>query len=285
MITGSATEDQTLTADTAASPTPTASAPSAYQWLRDGMRDHRRHRHRRYLLGDADVGPRISVRVVLDRRPRHARESLTSAPTAPVANVNDAPTGAPTISRQRDRGPDADRRHRGDRRRRRPGHLRLPVAARRRARSPAPPDRQLPARRRRCRPAHQRAGRARPTPTARPRALTSAPTAPVANVNDAPTGAPVITGSATEDQTLTADTAAIADADGLGAFGYQWLRDGSRRSPAPPPAPTCSAMPTSARAISVRVSYTDGHGTPRALTSARDRRRWPTSTTRRPARR
>ena len=36
----------------------------------------------------------------------------------------------------------------------------------------------------------------------------------------------MITGSAIEDQTLTVDTRAIADADGLGAFGYQWLRDG-----------------------------------------------------------
>ena len=31
-----------------------------------------------------------------------------------------------------------------------------------------------------------------------------------------------ITGTATEDQTLTANTSGIADADGLGAFSYQW---------------------------------------------------------------
>ena len=30
--------------------------------------------------------------------------------------------------------------------------------------------------------------------------------------------------AATEDQTLTADTSSIADADGLGAFSYQWAR-------------------------------------------------------------
>ena len=58
--------------------------------------------------------------------------------------------------------------------------------------------------------------------------LTSAATSPVVNVNDAPTGAPVVTGTATERQTLTADTSSIADADGLGAFAYQWLRDGQR---------------------------------------------------------
>ena len=60
-----------------------------------------------------------------------------------------------------------------------------------------------------------------------PESLTSAATSSVVNVNDAPTGAPVITGTATERQTLTADTSSIADADGLGTFAYQWLRDGS----------------------------------------------------------
>ena len=56
--------------------------------------------------------------------------------------------------------------------------------------------------------------------------LTSAQTAPVANVNDAPVGVPGINGTPTEDQILTADTSGISDADGLGAFGYQWLRNG-----------------------------------------------------------
>ncbi len=56
--------------------------------------------------------------------------------------------------------------------------------------------------------------------------LTSAAVGPVANVNDAPSGAPVVTGTPTEDQTLTANTATIADADGLGAFSYQWQRNG-----------------------------------------------------------
>ena len=39
-------------------------------------------------------------------------------------------------------------------------------------------------------------------------------------------GVPTITGTVTEDQILTADTSGISDADGLGAFSYQWLRDG-----------------------------------------------------------
>ena len=57
--------------------------------------------------------------------------------------------------------------------------------------------------------------------------LTSAQTAAVVNVNDAPVGLPAITGTVTEDQILTADTSGISDNDGLGAFSYQWLRGGS----------------------------------------------------------
>ncbi|MDH3451910.1 MAG: DUF4347 domain-containing protein, partial [Gammaproteobacteria bacterium] len=45
-------------------------------------------------------------------------------------------------------------------------------------------------------------------------------------VNDAPVGVPAISGTVTEDQVLTADTSGISDADGLGAFSYQWLRNG-----------------------------------------------------------
>ncbi|MBU2962989.1 hypothetical protein KO516_19570, partial [Citreicella sp. C3M06] len=44
--------------------------------------------------------------------------------------------------------------------------------------------------------------------------------------NFAPTGAVTVDGTAAEDQTLTAQTATIADADGLGALSFQWLRDG-----------------------------------------------------------
>ena len=54
-----------------------------------------------------------------------------------------------------------------------------------------------------------------------------APTALVTNVNSPPSGVPTISGTPTEDQTLTANTAGISDADGLGAFSYQWLRNGS----------------------------------------------------------
>ena len=50
--------------------------------------------------------------------------------------------------------------------------------------------------------------------------------APVANVNDPTTGLPVITGDHIQGETLTADTSAIMDEDGLGTFTYRWLRNG-----------------------------------------------------------
>ncbi len=62
--------------------------------------------------------------------------------------------------------------------------------------------------------------------------VTSAPTAPVSNVNDAPEGVPVISGPAsgalTAGAVLSADRTGISDADGLpgeaSGFRYQWQR-------------------------------------------------------------
>ena len=56
--------------------------------------------------------------------------------------------------------------------------------------------------------------------------LTSAATAVVTNTNDSPTGTLLITGTPSQGQTLSADTSAIADADGLGSFSYQWQANG-----------------------------------------------------------
>ncbi|MBS0495873.1 MAG: tandem-95 repeat protein, partial [Proteobacteria bacterium] len=47
-------------------------------------------------------------------------------------------------------------------------------------------------------------------------------------VNDPPTGQPTIVGSPSKGQTLTANSSGVADADGLGAFSYQWLREGAQ---------------------------------------------------------
>ena len=96
--------------------------------------------------------------------------------------------------------------------------------------------------------------------------VTSTATSNVANVNDAPTGAPTITGTATQGQTLTADTSSIADADGLGTFSLQWLRDGNPIASATGPT-YALAQADVGKAISVRVGYTDGGGTAESVTS------------------
>jgi len=97
--------------------------------------------------------------------------------------------------------------------------------------------------------------------------LISAQTAAVGNVNDAPAGSPTINGTAAENQTLTADTTAISDADGLGSFSYQWSRDGVVIAGATSSTYTLSAADVGSQ-IRVQVSYTDGHGAHEALVSA-----------------
>jgi Ca2+-binding RTX toxin-like protein len=86
------------------------------------------------------------------------------------------------------------------------------------------------------------------------------------NVNDAPTGAVIITGSPTLGSLLTAGTDTIADADGLGTFTLQWLADGVEIDGATGTSFTPGPAQLGA-AISVRLSYSDGFGTLETLTS------------------
>jgi len=98
--------------------------------------------------------------------------------------------------------------------------------------------------------------------------LTSAATGPVAARPNSPaTGAPTISGTAQVGETLTADVSGIADADGLGAFSYQWSADGTAISGAAGASHTLTAAQQGA-AISVRVSFTDGRGHPETLASS-----------------
>jgi hypothetical protein len=90
--------------------------------------------------------------------------------------------------------------------------------------------------------------------------LTSAQTGPVANMNNAPVGLPTITGTVQEDQVLAADTSGISDADGLGAFSYQWLRDGVDIGGATASTYTLGDADVGSQ-ISAQVSYLDGNGT------------------------
>ncbi|WP_223511134.1 peroxidase family protein [Pseudomonas sp. GL-B-19] len=102
--------------------------------------------------------------------------------------------------------------------------------------------------------------------------VTSDPSDPVANANDAPTGALLISDTTpNQGQVLTALTAGIADVDGLGAFSFQWQQgsgatftdiNGATAATFTPGAPQLNLQ------LRVIVRYTDGFGTPESVTSA-----------------
>jgi cytochrome c5 len=97
-------------------------------------------------------------------------------------------------------------------------------------------------------------------------AVTSTPTAAVTNVNDAPTGGVLISGTAAEDAILTA-VSTLADEDGIGTLSYQWQRGDTEITGATAATYTLGQADVGA-AISVRVSYTDQGGTNEAVSSA-----------------
>jgi len=96
--------------------------------------------------------------------------------------------------------------------------------------------------------------------------VASAATAAVANVNDAPTGIVSISGTSTQNQTLTA-TNTLADADGLGAVGYQWLANGSVIAGATG-ATLSLGQAQVGKTISVKASYTDALGNAETVNSS-----------------
>ena len=99
--------------------------------------------------------------------------------------------------------------------------------------------------------------------------VTSDQTAAVLNINDGPVGSIVISGNASEGETLTADASGVMDGDGINAatVEFQWLRDGSAITDA-----TLSTYELTqddiGSAISVRYSYTDNFGTAEIVTNS-----------------
>ncbi|TAL43196.1 MAG: calcium-binding protein, partial [Methylovulum sp.] len=88
----------------------------------------------------------------------------------------------------------------------------------------------------------------------------------LAAVNDAPAGAVNITGLPVEGQTLSADAGKVQDADGLGAFSYQWQSNGQAVAGAIGSSYLLGAGDVG-KSISVLVSYTDGGNTMESLVS------------------
>ncbi|URK89213.1 hypothetical protein LP421_30095 (plasmid) [Rhizobium sp. RCAM05350] len=100
---------------------------------------------------------------------------------------------------------------------------------------------------------------------------TSAATSSITAFNDAPTGGASITGTATEDQVLTANTTTLADTDGLGTLHYDWQRDtgsGFVSIGAADQATYTLGDADVGGVVRVVVSYTDGQGFANNVTSA-----------------
>jgi len=87
-------------------------------------------------------------------------------------------------------------------------------------------------------------------------------------VDDAPSGQPVITGTVTQNSTLTADTTGIADIDGLtnATFTYQWSRTGVDISGATNSTYTLVEADVG-KTMVVTVNFTDDDGTANTLQS------------------
>ncbi len=96
--------------------------------------------------------------------------------------------------------------------------------------------------------------------------VSSTATSAVANINDLPTGTVSISGTATQGQTLTA-TNTLADADGLGAVGYQWRADGVDISGATSSTYSLKQSDVS-KTITVLAHFTDGFGAAESVSSS-----------------
>jgi hypothetical protein len=274
-ISGTATRGQTLTAantlaDVDGIPT-SGSGAIAYQWRADGA-PISGATSSSFLLTQAQVGKAVSVTASYTDQGGTA-ESVTSAATTAVANVNDAPTGTVTITGTPTQGQtltaantlaDVDGIPTSG-----SGAIAYQWSAGGVAINGATGSTLVLT--------QAQVGKsitlaARYTDNSGTlESVTSSATTAVANVNDAPTGTITITGTPTQGQTLTAANT-LADVDGIptsgsGAIAYQWRADGAPISGAT----SSSFLLTQAqvgKAVSVTASYTDSGGTTESVTSS-----------------
>ena len=259
-ISGTAQENQVLTASNTLADADGLGAIS-YQWQRDGV-DVAGATGPSYALGNADVGHAIDV-VAKYTDGHGTAEAVTSPSTAAVTNVNDPPTGAVTISGTAQENQvltasntlaDADGLGAISYQWQRDG---INVVG---ATGPSYTLGNADV-------GHSIDVVAKYTDgDGTAEAVTSATTSAVTNVNDPPTGSVTISGTAQENQVLTASNT-LADADGLGAISYQWQRDGVDVAGATGPSYTLGNADVG-HAIDVVAKYTDGHGTAESVTSA-----------------
>ena len=99
--------------------------------------------------------------------------------------------------------------------------------------------------------------------------LTSVATAAVIPANTLATGRPAIGGTPHVDETLTASTTSVSDAEGLdnASYSFQWLADDAAINGATAATHTLTSS-EEGTTIKVRVSFTDDRGNAESLTSA-----------------
>jgi hypothetical protein len=89
----------------------------------------------------------------------------------------------------------------------------------------------------------------------------------VVNVNDPASGALTVAGTPAQGETLTADTSAISDEDGVGTISYQWYRDGELIMGEASSKMTLTQADVDST-ISADISYVDGSGATETFESA-----------------
>ena len=262
-ITGTPTQGQTLTAVIDDITDADSLGAFSYQWQANGN-NISGATESTFVLTQAQVGQPIRV-VVSYTDGGSTAETLTSAATSVVTNINDAPTGLPfitgtatqgqTLTAVIDRITDADGL----------GTFSYQWQAGDNDISGATESTFVLT--------QAQVGKAITVTVSytdggtAAESLTSPATSVVTNINDAPTGLPTITGTPTQGQTLTAVIDDITDADGLGAFSYQWQANGNNISGATESTFILTQAQVG-KAITVTVSYTDGGNTAESLTSA-----------------
>ncbi|MEI7465790.1 MAG: putative Ig domain-containing protein, partial [Burkholderiales bacterium] len=258
-ISGTPTQGQTLTAANTLADVDGLGTIS-YQWFADGAAISGATGST-LLLGQAQVGQAFTVTAsYIDGF--GTTESVASAATAVVANVNDAPTGGVTISGTPAQGQtltaantlaDVDG----------PGTISYQWFANGALIRGATGDSLLLSQAQVGQAISVTASYIDGFGTAE--SVASAATAAVANVNNAATGSVTVSGTPTQGQTLTAANT-LADVDGLGTISYQWNANGVAISGA-----TGSTLLLSqaqvGQTITVTARYTDGFGTAESVTS------------------
>jgi hypothetical protein len=273
-VTGKFLEDSALSVNLAAikdrDGLPNAST-FAYQWLRNGL-EIEGATGARHTLTQADVGTRMSVNVNY-QDVKGSYESLTSAQSVAVKNVNDRPTGSLAITGTTNNGAtegqtltvtstiaDEDGL----------GTISYQWLANGKAITGATGTAHTLTQNDVLKTVAVRATYTDGQGTRE--TVTSAATTRIANDNSSPTGEPVITGIVREDQTLRVNVSTIRDADGLGVLRYQWYEsnNGADGWSAIARATSTSYRLSDAQVgkfYKVGVTYTDKFGTLESLES------------------